>query len=129
MAAYPFEAARVNSISFSINRDENLGHPDNALFLDDVEIVNWTLSYVSGIFKHGRNAAQPRGLKASFVGNNALVRLPAAFVGKTGVIEALDMKGRKIGQAAFGPQALDVSLNLAGSSAKSAGIYFRAITK
>ena len=57
---FPFEAARVNRMSFSINKDENLAHPDNALYLDDIEIVNWELSYVSGLFKQGRNAGLTR---------------------------------------------------------------------
>jgi hypothetical protein len=125
----PFDVVRVNHIAFSISKDENLNHPDNALFLDDIEIVNWVLSYVSGIFKQGRNAAQSRGLRARFTGDIALVRLPAAFLGKTGVIEALDATGRKVGQAAYGPQALDVSLTVPGASAKSAGLFFRAIAK
>lgn len=125
----PFDVVRVNSISFGINKDENPNHLDNALFLDDVEIVNWELSYVSGIFKHGRNAGQVHGLRARLSGDVAYVRLPSSLFGKSGVIEAMDATGRKIGQTAFGPQAQDVSLTVPGASAKSAGLFFRAIPK
>jgi hypothetical protein len=128
----PFEAARANAISFSINKGENAAHPDNAFFLDDIEIVNWVYTpYVdpTGIFGHGRKAVPLHGLQARFAGDVAFVRVPAALLGKTGMIEALDATGRKVGQAAFGPQALDVSLSVPGASAKSAGLYFRAITK
>ena len=129
VAPFPFDVVRVNHIAFSISKDENPIHADNALYLDDIEIVNWVLSYESGIFKPGRNAGQTHGLRARFSGDIALVQVPSAFLGKTGVIEALDATGRKVGQAAFGPQALDVSLTVPGTSAKSAGLYFRAIPR
>lgn len=125
----PFDVVRVNSMAFSISKDLNADHPDNALFLDDIQIVNWVESYVSGTFRQGRNAGKARSLQARFTGDIALVRLPAAFLGKSGVIEALDATGRKVGKAGFGPQALDVSLRVPGASSKSAGLYFRAIPK
>jgi hypothetical protein len=129
VAPYPFDVVRVNSIGFSINKGENPVHADNALFLDDIEIVNWVLSFVSGINKQDRTAGRSHGLRARFTGDIALVQVPSAFLGKTGVIEALDATGRKIGQAAFGPQALDVSLKVPGASAKSTGLFFRAVRK
>lgn len=129
VAPYPFDVVRVNAITFSINKGENPVHVNNALFLDDIEIVNWVYSLVSGVSKQGRNAGRNNGLQARFTGDIALVQLPSAFRGKTGVIEALDATGRKIGQAAFGPQALDVSLKVPGASVKSTGLYFRAVRK
>lgn len=126
----PFVVARANAVGFSISKDENPDHPDNALYLDDIEIVNWVSTPATGIFKQGRRAQKTHGLlQARLTGDIALVRLPAAFLGKAGMIEALDATGRKVGQAAFGPQALDVSLTVPGASAKSAGLYFRAIAK
>jgi hypothetical protein len=129
VAPMPFDVVRVNGIAFGINKGENPIHVENALFLDDIVIVNWVYSLVSGIFKQNHDAGRLNGLRAHMTGNIAVVRLPAAMLGKTGVIEALDASGRKVGQAAFGPHALDVSLTLAGASAKSAGLYFRALPK
>lgn len=128
---YPFDVSRANAIGFSISKDDNPTQTDNALYLDDVEIVNWVYtSYVdpTGISTN-RKALRNDGLHARITGNVALVRLPSAFLGKTGVIEAMDVTGRKVGSAAFGPQALDVSMKVPGSSSKSAGLYFRAISK
>lgn len=126
---YPFDVVRVNAITFSINKGENPVHVDNALYLDDIEIVNWELSFVSGVSKPGLNTGRNHGLRARFIGDVAKVQVPAALRGKTGVIEALDASGRRIGKAAFGPQALDVSLTVPGASVKSTGLYFRAIPK
>jgi len=128
----PFDVALANAIGFSISKDDNPTHPDNALYLDDIEIVNWVYtSYVEpvGISKQNRKAQRADGLHARITGDVALVRLPAAFLGKSGVVEALDAAGRKVGRAAFGPQALDVSLNVPAASAKSTGLYIRAISK
>lgn len=128
----PFVAARANSIGFSINKDDNPTRPDNALFLDDIEIVNWIYTaYVEpvGISDQSRKAQRADGLRARISGNMALVRLPASFLGKSGVIEALDATGRNVARATFGPQAMDVSFNVPAASAKSAGLYFRAISK
>jgi hypothetical protein len=132
VAPQPFEVARANAIGFSISKDNNAAHPDNALYLDDVEIVNWVYTpFVDpvGISNESLMARRTNGLRARITGNVALVRLPAAFLGKSGAIVALDATGRIIGRAAFGPQAMDVSFKVPAASAKSAGLYFRAISK
>jgi hypothetical protein len=128
----PFDVSRANAIGFSISKDDNLAHPDNALYVDDVEIVNWVYtSWVdpAGIAKWNRKGGRADGLRARITGDVALVRLPAALLGKSGMIEALDATGRNVGHSAFGPQAMDVSMKVPGASSKSAGLYFRAIPK
>lgn len=132
VTSFPFEAARANGIGFSINKDANPVHADNALYLDDIEIVNWVYTpYMEpvGISSQSDKTQRADGLRARISGNQALVRLPAAFLGKSGVVEALDATGRKVGRAAFGPQALDVSMAILGASAKSAGLYIRVLSK
>ncbi|MEO6095280.1 MAG: hypothetical protein ABIW76_06280 [Fibrobacteria bacterium] len=126
----PFVAAKANSVGFSISKDNNPTQADNALYLDDIEIVNWVYTpYVdpAGISDRNGKSQRNSGLRARISGDVAFVQVPAAFFGKTGVIEAMDARGRKVGRAAFGPQAMDVSLKVPGASAKSAGLYFRAL--
>ena len=125
---YEFDVARANSIAFGITKADNPNHPENAFYLDDIEIVNWVYTPATGIFKQSRNS-RVHGLQARFTGDIARVRLPSALLGKTGIIEALDVSGRKVGQAAFGPQAMDISFSVPGASAKPAGLYFRAVVE
>lgn len=124
--ARPFNVAQVNAMGFSISKGNNPDTVGNALYIDDIEIVNW--EYIPEPEVNVRGQAFRRsagGLQARIAGGIAYVRIPERLAGRTGIVEALDAKGRKLGQAAFGPQVSEVGLKLPGAGTSGAGLYFR----
>ncbi len=123
----PFNVAAVEAIGFSISKGNNPDTIGNALYIDDIEIVNW--EYIPpDIDVKTRGQALRRGarnLEARIAGGIAYVRIPERLAGRTGIVEAMDAQGRKLGQAAFGPQVSEVGLKLPGAGTSGAGLYFR----
>jgi hypothetical protein len=125
----PFVAALANSMSFSINKGDNPDSTGNALFLDDIEIVNWVYTpFVVNVQQRQKPLLKASRLQVRFSGQQVYARLPVDLRGQTGILEAMDVQGRLLGKSAFGPQASEVSMQLNESVKSSGSLFFRART-
>lgn len=119
----PFNPTVVKSMNFGVNRGENDSLPENALHLDDLVILAWSWVDPTAIPRRPARAGSAPKLALSWAGSLVRIRLPEAWAGKPGQVQAVDAAGRILGRAAFGPAMHEVALDV-GRTARQ-GVRFR----
>jgi hypothetical protein len=129
-AKSPFVISRVKGMAFSINAGDNAKYPVNAMYVDDVTILKW--KYVDPYEEVVSNRmAQKSQMAKSWISiiriseNQVEIALPSVYTGRSGKIEAVDVKGKILAQATFAAERSNNQIDLTLPEARALGWHFR----
>ena len=131
----PFNPAHFINLGWMISKADNPDLTAGAFDLDNIAIEGWDPLDPSSISSGSGRAESPRIIRN---GNRIRVDLGGLMHGKAsqaglkgrnpGMLEAMDARGRTLGRAAYGADALEVELNL-GNRAADGPIYLHVTPK
>lgn len=134
-AKKPFDLSHFINLGWMISQADNVGLTSGSFTLDDVAIEGWDALNPSSISFAAERAGSPRIIRD---GNRIRVDLDgmtrekasrSGLKGRTsGMLEAMDARGRSLGRAAYGADAREVELDL-GNRAANGPIYLHVTPK
>lgn len=131
--AKPFVASRATGVAVGVNAGDNPTRLTNALWIDNLMLQKW--KYVEPVVVEppsdgllARSKPQDRRFGLIRNGNGLRVRLPAIYAGKSGRIQAIDMRGQVIGEVPFRSHSTEVEFASASRIYETGAIHFRVLT-